>query len=45
MSTVAWRYLCQEEYGDESEEEKKSWINPEEVAEDDEDEDEEMDEM
>ena len=45
MSRDAWCYQCQEDDGDESDDENKQWINPEEVPEDDGDEDEEMDEM
>ncbi|MEN8246182.1 MAG: hypothetical protein ABFS43_14925 [Thermodesulfobacteriota bacterium] len=45
MKTNAWSYLCQDKNGDEYDEGKERWVNPEEVPEDDNDEDEEMDEM
>jgi hypothetical protein len=45
MSRDKWCYQCQEDDGDESDDQKERWVNPEEVPEDDGDEDEEMDEM
>ena len=45
MNRHAWHYLCQEENGPDSDDQREPWLNPEEVPEDDSDDDEEMDEM
>jgi len=45
MMKNTWSYNCQEENGDEYDDGKERWVNPEEVPEDDDDDDEEMDEM
>lgn len=45
MRRDVWCYQCQEDNGDESDDENRQRINPEEAPEDDSDENEEMDEM
>mgnify|MGYP001816817900 CR=1 FL=1 len=37
MKTIAWSYHCQEDDGDDADEGKERWVNPEEVPGDDDD--------